>query len=198
VFIGSGVRYDLLVGRTEEDRRRDHLDAYTRQLVRRHVSGRLKVAPEHTSARVLRMMRKPSFGMFEAFKKRFEDISRKAGLKQLLVPYFISAHPGCTRQDMADLARHTRRLGYRLEQVQEFTPAPMTLATAIYYSGMHPYNLRPVYSARSRAERAEQHRLFFGTKNQDRSGGRTRLGNSGGKRGTEERRKRSSQPRRKA
>ena len=193
VFIGSGVRYDLLVDRPQAV----PPDAYTRQLVRCHVSGRLKVAPEHTSARVLRMMRKPPFRLFEVFKKRFDDISREEGLSQHLVPYFISAHPGCTREDMADLARHARRLGYRLELVQAFTPGPMTLATAIYYTGLHPYNLRPVYSARARAERAEQHRLFFRDRKEDRPGGRPRPGNSGRRRGAEDRRERSARNRRK-
>jgi len=160
-FVGSGVRHDLLVGRPEAVRRRDSLDAYTRQLVLRHVSGRLKVAPEHSSDRVLRLMRKPPFRLFEAFKERFDALCRKEGLPQELVPYFISAHPGCTVEDMAELAGHARRLGVRLEQVQAFTPVPMTLSSVMYFAGMHPDTLRPLHAARTRAERAEQHRLFF-------------------------------------
>jgi uncharacterized radical SAM protein YgiQ len=171
VFIGSGIRHDLLVGGSREDRRRNRLDEYTRALVRRHVSGRLKVAPEHTSDPVLRLMRKPSFRLFEEFKKRFDDLSREAGLAQELVPYFISGHPGCTREDMADLARRTERLGYRLEQVQEFTPTPMTLATVLYWTGMDPATLKPVTCARTREEKAEQRSFFFRYMGESRSGG---------------------------
>jgi len=175
VFIGSGVRYDLLAGGSAAERRENRLDEYSRALVLRHVSGRLKVAPEHTSDAVLRRMRKPSFSVFEAFKKRFDELSWEAGRAQQLVPYFISAHPGCTLKDMEDLARLSRRLGVRLEQVQAFTPTPMTLATAMYFTGVDPYTLKPVYVARTPAERAEQHKLFFRPGN-----GRSR-GRKGGK-----------------
>lgn len=161
VFVSSGVRYDMLVGGSAARRREMGLDEYTRALVLRHVSGRLKVAPEHTAGTVLRLMRKPSFAFFEDFKRRFDELCREAGRAQELVPYFISAHPGCTLDDMQDLARRSGRLGLRLEQVQMFTPTPMTLSTAMYYTGLNPYTLKPVYTARTRAQREAQHGLFF-------------------------------------
>ncbi|MDR1679420.1 MAG: YgiQ family radical SAM protein [Prevotellaceae bacterium] len=160
-FIGSGVRYDMLLHRSDnEAENRSHTD-YTRELIIRHVSGRLKVAPEHTSDKVLNLMRKPSFELFKKFNRQFEQINAAAGLKQQLVPYFISSHPGCTDKDMAQLARETRRLNFRLEQVQDFTPTPMTLATAMYYTGLNPYTLQPVFVARGRQEKLRQKEFFF-------------------------------------
>ena len=160
-FIGSGIRYDLILHRTGDGR----IDAINRQyldtVIRHHVSGRLKVAPEHTSDAVLRLMRKPSFHLFEELTSRFREINRRAGLKQQLIPYFISSHPGCALEDMAELAIATKALDFRLEQVQDFTPTPMTLATDIYYSGLHPYTLKPVYCARTPGEKWQQNIFFF-------------------------------------
>ena len=154
-FIGSGIRYDLLLlpGADKE--------AYTRELITRHVSGRLKVAPEHTSDAVLQVMRKPPFSQFETFKRHFDRICREAGLNQQLIPYFISSHPGCTEEDMAELAVITRRLNFHLEQVQDFTPTPMTVSTEAWYTGLHPYTLRPLYSARTPQQKAAQRQFFF-------------------------------------
>ena len=160
-FVASGIRYDLLIAKNEEDAKNNHLDEYTEELVRNHVSGRLKVAPEHTSDVVLKMMRKPSFKYFHAFKKRFDQVCKKAGLKQQLIPYFISSHPASKVEDMANLACETKDMGFQLEQVQDFTPTPMTVATVIYYSGYHPYSLKKVYTARTTKEKKEQSRFFF-------------------------------------
>ena len=160
-FVSSGVRYDLLVGKNEEDRKANKMDEYTEQLISNHVSGRLKVAPEHTSDKVLKLMRKPSFDLFYDFKKHFDRICEKAGLKQQLIPYFISSHPGSDEEAMANLAVQTKDLGFQLEQVQGFTPTPMTVATVIYYAGVHPYTLKPVYTAKSEEERKTQSNFFF-------------------------------------
>ena len=157
-FVGSGVRYDLLS------------DEYARELITRHVSGRLKVAPEHTSPRVLQLMRKPDFSLFESFNRFFDKINREAGLNQQLIPYFISSHPGCTLEDMAELALKTKRLNFHLEQVQDFTPTPMTLATEMYYTGLNPYTMEPVYVARSREDKLAQRQFFFWYKPEFRQG----------------------------
>jgi radical SAM superfamily enzyme YgiQ (UPF0313 family) len=137
------------------------LDEYMEQVVTRHVCGRLKVAPEHTSDGTLRVMRKPSFKHFHEFKKKYDHYNRKHGLKQPLIPYFISSHPGSTAEEMANLAAETKDMGFRLEQVQDFTPTPMTVATVIYYTGLHPYTLRPVYTAKNKREKKNQHLFFF-------------------------------------
>jgi len=160
-FIGSGIRYDLFLhstGRPETDRANRE---YLREVIRHHVSGRLKVAPEHTSADVLKLMRKPSFQLFNALNHEFRKINREENLKQQLIPYFISSHPACHPGDMADLAVKTKELDFQLEQVQDFTPTPMTLATEIYYSGYHPYTLEKVFTARSAEERKKQRQFFF-------------------------------------
>lgn len=159
-FIGSGIRYDLLVDGYNK-KHDDSLDEYLEQVVCHHISGRLKVAPEHTSDATLRMMRKPSFKHFHEFKKKYERINKKYGLNQPLIPYFISSHPASTAEEMANLAAETKEMGFRLEQVQDFTPTPMTVATVIYYSGLHPYTLRPVYIAKTEKERKLQHIFFF-------------------------------------
>lgn len=148
-FVGSGVRYDLL---SEE---------YARELIVKHVSGRLKVAPEHTEESVLRLMRKPKFEEFERFSTFFDRTNKEAGLNQQLIPYFISSHPGCTEADMAELAVKTKRLNFRLEQVQDFTPTPMTLATEMYYTGLNPYTMKPVFVARRKEEKLAQRQYFF-------------------------------------
>jgi uncharacterized radical SAM protein YgiQ len=160
-FVSSGIRYDLLVGSSEAEAEANGYDDYVEQLVSHHVSGRLKVAPEHTSDHVLKLMRKPSFKRFHAFKARFDAICKKSGLAQQLIPYFISSHPGCELEDMAHLAAETKALGFELEQVQDFTPTPMTVATVIYYSGYHPYTLKPVKTAKTQAQKRQQKRFFF-------------------------------------
>ena len=142
-FIGSGVRYDLLLHQSKDPKTNKSTQEYTRELIVRHVSGRLKVAPEHTSERVLSIMRKPPFSQFGEFKKIFDRINREEGLRQQLIPYFISSHPGCKEEDMAELAVITKRLDFHLEQVQDFTPTPMTVATEAWYTGFHPYTLEP-------------------------------------------------------
>ena len=131
-------------------------EEYTENLIEHHVSGRLKVAPEHTSPEVLEMMRKPTFDLFKKFQKHFHGINKKVGLKQQLIPYFISSHPGSRLEDMADLAIQTKNLNFRLEQVQDFTPTPMTVATVIYYSGCHPYTMEKVFTARTKENKQDQ------------------------------------------
>ena len=160
-FIGSGVRYDLLLYRSKDEEANRAAQEYTRELITRHVSGRLKVAPEHTSDRVLYLMRKPSFQQFYDFKRQFDRICREEHLNQQIIPYFISSHPGCHEQDMAQLADITRRLGFHLEQVQDFTPTPMTIATEMWYTGYDPYTLEPVFSAKTPREKEAQRQYFF-------------------------------------
>lgn len=160
-FVGSGVRYDLSL-RQSGDQAVDKAAArYNEELIKNHVSGRLKVAPEHTSDEVLNVMRKPSFELFRKFKGVFDDVNRKCGLRQQLIPYFISSHPGCKEIDMAELAVETKALDFHLEQVQDFTPTPMTVATEIYYSGYHPYTSEKIYTARTAEEKLAQRRYFF-------------------------------------
>jgi uncharacterized radical SAM protein YgiQ len=156
-FVGSGVRYEMLLSDTNENHERE----YTEELIKNHVSGRLKVAPEHTSDTVLDLMRKPRFENFEKFKIIFDRINQKNSLNQQLIPYFISSHPACRAEDMAALAAKTKRLNFHLEQVQDFTPTPMTLATEIYYSGFHPYTLEKVFVARTKSEKLAQRQYFF-------------------------------------
>lgn len=167
-FIGSGVRYDLLLHESKDSKTNQSAREYTRELIARHVSGRLKVAPEHTSNRVLGMMRKPPFAQFEAFKKIFDAINREEGLRQQLIPYFISSHPGCKEEDMAELAVITKRLDFHLEQVQDFTPTPMTVSTEAWYTGFHPYTLEPVFSAKTQREKLAQRQFFFWYKPEER------------------------------
>lgn len=160
-FIGSGVRYDMLLAETKDDQTAKSQREYLKELISRHVSGRLKIAPEHTSERVLNLMRKPSFNYFYQFKQIFEQINREAGLNQQLIPYFISSHPACHIEDMAELTAITKDLNFKLEQVQDFTPTPMTLATEIYYSGYNPYTLEPVFTAKTKEEKLAQRKFFF-------------------------------------
>ena len=154
-FVGSGIRYDLMN------------EIYGRELITKHVSGRLKVAPEHTSDSVLKIMRKPSWEQYERFHRFFEQVNTEAGLRQQLIPYFISSHPGCTNQDMQQLAKRCRELHYRPEQVQDFTPTPMTLATTMFYTGINPYTMQPVYVARTKEEKQKQNSYFFWWKPQE-------------------------------
>ena len=165
--IGSGIRYDLFLTNEDPSGKLGY-DEYFEQLMKRHVSGRLKVAPEHSSDEVLRLMRKPSFNLFVKLKKKFDKVNEKYHLNQQLIPYFISSHPACTLVDMAELAVKTKELGYRLEQVQDFTPTPMTLATEIYYSGYDPYTLKPVFVAKTKQEKLDQQRFFFWYKPENR------------------------------
>ena len=160
-FIGSGVRYDLLLHKSKDEKSNEAARQYTRELITRHVSGRLKVAPEHTSDRVLKLMRKPSFQQFYAFKNIFDRINREEGLRQQIIPYFISSHPGCQEEDMAELAVLTKDLDFHLEQVQDFTPTPMTVSTEAWYTGYDPYTLEPVFSAKTPKEKLAQRQFFF-------------------------------------
>ena len=154
LYVGSGIRCDLF---TEGNGGWQ----YFREVVVNHTSGRLKVAPEHTSDAVLALMRKPSFSLFKETKRRFDEICKQAGLRYQLIPYFISSHPGCRLQDMAELALEMKRMGYRLEQIQDFTPTPMTLSTEMYYTGIDPTTMKPVYVATTPGDKADQRRLFF-------------------------------------
>ncbi len=168
-FVGSGIRYDLLVDDFNKNNEDNNHDEYIEQLVTRHVSGRLKVAPEHTSDATLRVMRKPSFKYFHKFKEKYDKISAKHGLNQQLIPYFISSHPGCEDEDMANLAVETKEMGFQLEQVQDFTPTPMTVATVIYYSGVHPYTLKPYKTVKDKESKVNQRRFFFWYKKENHS-----------------------------
>jgi uncharacterized radical SAM protein YgiQ len=148
-YVSSGVRYDLM---SEE---------YGRQLITRHVSGRLKVAPEHTAPDVLRLMRKPSWEHFMQFRDFFLRVNEENGLHQQLIPYFISSHPGCTNRDMSHLAEWTKKMHYHPEQVQDFTPTPMTLSTTMFYTGLNPYTMKPVFVARTKEQKERQRAYFF-------------------------------------
>ena len=167
-FIGSGVRYDLLLHQSKDEAVNRSTAEYTRELITRHVSGRLKVAPEHTSDHVLYLMRKPPFEQFYQFKKIFDKLNAELNLRQQIIPYFISSHPGCTEEDMAELAVTTKRLDFHLEQVQDFTPTPMTVATEAWYTGYHPYTLEPIYSAKTPKEKLAQRMFFFWYKPEER------------------------------
>jgi uncharacterized radical SAM protein YgiQ len=160
-FIGSGIRYDMLVPEFNKNADPKELEEYTEEVITNHVSGRLKVAPEHTSDPVLKLMRKPSFSNFHQFKKLFDKINVRKKLNLQLIPYFISSHPASELEDMANLAAETKDMGFKLEQVQGFTPTPMTVATVIYYSGYHPYTLKKMNTPKTKQEREDQHRFFF-------------------------------------
>lgn len=160
-FIGSGVRYDLAMHRSGNEKAEAANRRYIAELIRNHVSGRLKVAPEHTEDDVLEVMRKPSFSLFYEFKEIFDRINSRENLKQQLIPYFISSHPGCTETHMAELAIKTRDLDFHLEQVQDFTPTPMTVATEIYYSGVHPYTGEKIFTAITPEQKLAQRQYFF-------------------------------------
>ncbi|MDO5569974.1 MAG: YgiQ family radical SAM protein [Bacteroidales bacterium] len=160
-FIGSGVRYDLILHHNKEEKINKTNLEYAKELISKHVSGRLKVAPEHTSEKTLSIMRKPSFSLFEDFKKLFDKVNSESGLRQQIIPYFISSHPGSTEEDMAELAVKTKKLDFKLEQIQDFTPTPMTVSTEIYYTGIHPYTLEKVYTAHSKEEKLRQRQYFF-------------------------------------
>lgn len=167
-FVSSGVRYDLLLHKSKDEATNAAAQEYTKELIKNHVSGRLKVAPEHTSDTVLNLMRKPSFKLFEQFKVIFDKINKEENLKQQLIPYFISSHPGCQAQDMANLAIITKNLNFQLEQVQDFTPTPMTVSTETWYTGYDPYTLEPVYCAKTPNEKLAQRQFFFWYKPEER------------------------------
>jgi uncharacterized radical SAM protein YgiQ len=167
-FIGSGIRYDLLLHKSKDEKANKAASIYTRELIDRHVSGRLKVAPEHTSDNVLRLMRKPPFSLFYDFKKLFDKINAEENLHEQLIPYFISSHPGCREEDMAELSVITRQLNFHLEQVQDFTPTPMTVSTEMWYTGYDPYTLEPIYSAKTPREKLAQRQFFFWYKPEER------------------------------
>lgn len=160
-FVGSGVRYDLSMMQHKDAKIAEVNRRYNRELIEHHVSGRLKVAPEHTSDEVLDCMRKPSFSLFYKFKRIFDDVNQKTGMRQQLIPYFISSHPACMEEHMAELAVITKNLDFRLEQVQDFTPTPMTLATEIYYTGIHPYTGEEIFTAKNERDKLAQRKYFF-------------------------------------
>lgn len=160
-FIGSGVRYDMLLHKTGDEQCDAATKIYTEELIKNHVSGRLKVAPEHTSDAVLKLMRKPSFKLFHKFKQIFDGINSKNNLKQQLIPYFISSHPGSTIESMAELAAETKQMNFHLEQVQDFTPTPMTMSTEMYYTGINPETKENVYCAHSMRDKEAQRMFFF-------------------------------------
>ena len=168
-YIGSGVRYDLLLHKSKDENTNRAAREYTRELIARHVSGRLKVAPEHTSDKVLNLMRKPPFSQFGDFKRIFDRINSEEGLNQQIIPYFISSHPGCAEEDMAELAVITKKLDFHLEQVQDFTPTPMTISTETWYTGYDPYTLEPVTSAKTPREKLAQRQFFFWYKPEERA-----------------------------
>lgn len=167
-FIGSGVRYDLAMAPAKDEKTSQANRKYIRELIASHVSGRLKVAPEHTSDTVLDLMRKPSFSLFKKFKAIFDKVNKETGLRQQIIPYFISSHPGCHEVDMAELACITKDMDFHLEQVQDFTPTPMTVATEIYYTGYHPYTGEKVFTARTEKEKLAQRQFFFWYKPESR------------------------------
>lgn len=169
-FIGSGIRYDILTHHFKDEQLNSAAKRYTEELIKNHVSGRLKIAPEHTSPKVLQQIRKPSFDHFYTFKREFDRINNEGGLRQQLIPYFISSHPGCTEEDMADLALISKSLNFQLEQVQDFTPTPMTVATVIYYSGYHPYTLEKIHTAHTKEEKEAQRQYFFWYQPEKRAG----------------------------
>ena len=168
-FIGSGIRYDLLFSGKDPQIQEPDKVAYAKEVISKHVSGRLKVAPEHTSPDVLKQMRKPDFNLFGKFITFFEKVNKEAGLNQQIIPYFISSHPGCKPEDMADLAVKTKN-NFKLEQVQDFTPTPMTLATVMYYSGINPYTKKEVFTAISKDEKLAQRQFFFWYKKEFKAG----------------------------
>lgn len=160
-YIGSGVRYDMLLHDWKDEALNGATREYTRELITRHVSGRLKVAPEHTEDYVLDIMRKPSFTLFHKFKSIFDRVNREVGLKQQIIPYFISSHPGCTIRDMENLSKETRSMGLDTDQVQDFTPTPLTVATTIFATGYHPYTMEKIFCEHDPEEKRLQKSFFF-------------------------------------
>lgn len=160
-YIGSGVRYDMLLHDWKDETLNKAAQDYTNELITKHVSGRLKVAPEHTEEHVLHLMRKPSFALFHQFKSIFDRINNRAGLRQQIIPYFISSHPGCTMKDMQHLSQETRAMRLDTDQVQDFTPTPLTVATTIFATGYHPYTMEKVFCEHDPEEKKKQKSFFF-------------------------------------
>ena len=152
VFIRSGIRFDYLI--YDEDR------TFLRELCEHHVSGQLKVAPEHISDPVLQKMGKPPVSVYNEFVRKYHDMNERLGLKQYLVPYLMSSHPGSTLQEAVDLAEYLRDLGYMPQQVQDFYPTPSTISTCMYYTGLDPATLKPVYVTTNPHEKAMQRALI--------------------------------------
>ena len=167
-YIGSGIRYDLFL--TEDDFVDQSSKPYLKTLVLDHTSGRLKVAPEHTEDHVLQKMAKPSFKLFEHLRKEFDKINRDAGTHVGLVPYFISSHPGCTLKDMEHLANHPALKGIWMDQVQDFTPTPMTTSSVMFYTGLDPRDMTPVFTEHNPEKKQQQKSFFF--KNSSKNGGK--------------------------
>jgi uncharacterized radical SAM protein YgiQ len=166
ITVGSGIRYDMLYDKNQNLTPKG--EKYARQIIKHHVSGRLKIAPEHTSPSVLQAMRKPGFELFRKFQQFFDVENKNAGLNQQLIPYFISSHPGCTWEDMAQLSIEAQKKHFFLEPVQDFTPTPMTLATVMFYTGVNPYTNKPVFSAKTQQEKQLQRNFFFWHKPSER------------------------------
>jgi uncharacterized radical SAM protein YgiQ len=152
VFISSGIRHDLILADSS---------SYLEEICRHHVSGHLKIAPEHISRSVTECMNKPPRKVLDAFRERFSAATRAAGKEQYLLPYLMSGHPGCTVQDMVELAEYLREARLYTEQVQDFTPTPMTVSTAMYYTGLDPFTLKPVHVPRSREKRIQRAMLQY-------------------------------------
>ncbi len=169
IFIGSGIRYDIFMQSSVNENKMYSHNEYFDELVKHHISGRLKVAPEHSSDNVLKIMRKPSYSLFVRFVNRFNQISYQSKLKQEVIPYIISGHPGCALSDMADVADTTRKAGFKLEQVQDFTPTPMTLASVMFYTCIDPYTMKPLYVAKKPTEKQEQLRFLFWYKKENKT-----------------------------
>lgn len=167
-FIGSGIRYDMMFDQNGKIIKEWNL--YLELLMKQHVSGRLKVAPEHTETQVLMQMRKPGFKHFINFKKEFDRINQDNKLNLQLIPYFISSHPASKPEHMAQLALETKSLHFKLEQVQDFTPTPMTLSTCIFYTGIDPYTLKKIYVPVKKEDKENQKSFFFWYKKENRTG----------------------------
>ena len=156
-FIGSGIRYDIFL----RDKSHKANNQYLEEIFQHHVSGRLKVAPEHVSENVLSVMRKPSFDFFKILNDEFNKLNKKYAVNQQLIPYFISSHPGSSIVEMANVAIETKQLHFKLEQVQDFTPTPMTLATEMYYTGINPYTDEKINTAKTKPAKEAQQLFFF-------------------------------------
>jgi len=153
VFIGSGIRYDMFIN--------DEQDKYLPEVIIHHTGGRLKVAPEHTEDNVLKAMRKPPFALYQKLHARFKDVCAENKLPYQLIPYFISSHPGCCEKDMAKLGRTVGKLNLRLEQVQDFTPTPMTLSSVMFATGIDPYTGEKIFVETEQEKKRRQRNYFF-------------------------------------
>jgi len=161
ITIGSGIRYDMLLCEDQMADKKLHLTEYLNTVIAHHVSGRLKVAPEHTDKEVLALMRKPPFSQFLQFLEKFRKATKKYGKEQQIIPYFISSHPGCSIEKMAELSVIAKHEHLITNQVQDFTPTPMTYATAMFYLGYDPYNGKKLEIAHTEKDKKEQNLFFF-------------------------------------